>query len=108
MGSLGGDLEKVGSRRGNGEGVGLEIGTPHKLGRVAGDAVVPEVHLILGDQVRGHDGAGIRVVAELRVEGLGLTDGGIGGIGRRLSSVLWGSLDRVLALDTVDHEAGHR
>ena len=53
VGSLGGDLEEVGSRRGDGEleGVGIEIGTPHELGRVAGDAVVPEVHLILGDQV---------------------------------------------------------
>jgi len=53
---------------------------------------------------------GVRVVAEPRVEGLGLADGGRGGGGRRggrLSSVLWGSLDRVLALDKVDHEAGH-
>ena len=104
VGSHGGDLKEVGSRRGNGEGVGLDIGTPHELGRVAGDAVVPEVHLILGDQVGGDDGAGVRVVPELRVEGLGLAEGGRGG---RLSSVLWGSLDRVLALDTVDHEAGH-
>ena len=56
---LGGDLEEVGSGRGNGEGVGLEVGTPHELGRVAGDAVVPEVLLILGDQVRGDDGAGV-------------------------------------------------
>jgi hypothetical protein len=107
VGSLGGDLEEVGSRRGDGEGVGLEIGTPHELGRVAGDAVVPEVHLILGDQVGGDDGAGVRVVAELRVEGLGLAEGGRGRRGGRLSSVLWGSLDRVLALETVDHEAGH-
>ena len=107
VGSLGGDLEEVGSRRGNGEGVGLDIGTPHELGRVAGDAVVPEVHLILGDQVGGDDGAGVRVVAELRVEGLGLAEGGRGRRGGRLSSVLWGSLDRVLALDTVDHEACH-
>jgi hypothetical protein len=63
--------------------------------------VVPEVHLILGDQVGGDDGAGVRVVAELRVEGLGLAEGGRGRRGRRggrLSSVLWGSLDRVLRL----------
>ena len=104
VGSLGGDLEEVGSKRWNGEGVGLDIGMLHELGRVAGDAVVPEVHLILGDQVGGDDGAGVRVVPELRVEGLGLAEGGRGG---RLSSVLWGSLDRVLVLDTVDHEAGH-
>ena len=59
MGSLGGDIKEVGSRRGDGEGVGLDIGTPHKLERVAGDAVVPEVRLILEDQVRGDDDTGV-------------------------------------------------
>lgn len=44
VGSLGGDLEEVGSRWGNGEGVGLEIGMPQEFGRVAGNAMVPEVH----------------------------------------------------------------
>lgn len=58
VGSLGGDFEEAGSRRGDGEGVGLEIGTPHEFGRVAGDAVIPEVFLILGDQVGG-DGEGV-------------------------------------------------
>ena len=59
VGSLGGDFEEVGSRRGDVEGVGLEIRTPEEFGRVAGDAVVPEVHLELGDQVGGDDGEGI-------------------------------------------------
>ena len=71
VGSLGGDLEEIDSRWRDGEGVGLEIGTVHELGRVAGDAVVPEVHLVLGDQVGGDDGVSVRVVAELREEGLG-------------------------------------
>jgi len=56
--SLGRDAEEAGSRRRDaGKGVGLEIRTPQELGRVAGDAMVPEVHLILGDQVGGDDGA---------------------------------------------------
>ena len=59
VGSLGGDFEKAGSRHGDGEGVGLEIGMPHEFGRVAGDAVIPEVHLELGDQVGGNDGEGV-------------------------------------------------
>ena len=32
--------------------------------------MVPEVHLVLGDQVGGDDGVSVRVVAELREEGL--------------------------------------
>ena len=107
VGSLGGDLKKVGSRRGDGEGVGLDIGTPQKLGRITGDAVVIEVHLILRDQVRGDDGVSVRVVAELRVEGLSVAEGGRSRRGGRLSSVLWRSLDRGLAPETVYHEAGH-
>jgi hypothetical protein len=79
VGSLGGNLEKIDSRRGDGEGVGLEIGMVHELGRVAGNAVVPEVHLILGDQVGGDDDVSVRVVAELREEGLGIAEGGRGG-----------------------------
>ena len=59
MDSLGGDLEEARPRRGDGEGVGLEVRTPEEFGRVAGDAVVPEVHLELGDQVGGDDSEGI-------------------------------------------------
>jgi len=55
--SLGRDVEEVGSRRRGAEGVGLEIRTPQELGRVARNTMVPEVHLILGDQVGGDDGA---------------------------------------------------
>ena len=110
---LGGDLKEVGSRRGDGEGVGLDIGTPQKLGRITENAVVIEVHLILRDQVGGNDGVSVRVVAELRVEGLSVAEGGRGRKGgrsrrgRRLSSVLWRSLDHGLAPETVYHEAGH-
>ena len=57
--SLLGDFEEAGSRRGDGEGVGFEIRPPHELGRVVGDAVVPKVHLILGNQVGGDDGVGV-------------------------------------------------
>jgi hypothetical protein len=100
VGSLSGDLEEIRSRWANGEGVGFEIRTVHELGRVAGEAVVIEVHLVGGDQVGGDDGVSVRVVAELR--------GSRGGRrGRRLSSVLWRSLDGGLAPETVDHEAGH-
>jgi len=59
VGSLGGDFEEVGSRRGDGEGVGLEIGMPYEFWRVARDAVIPEVHLELGDQVRGNNGESV-------------------------------------------------
>jgi len=113
VGSLGGDLEEIRSRRGDGGGVGFEIRTVHELGRVPGDAVVIEVHLVHGDQVGGDDGVSVRVDAELREEGLGVAEGGRGRKGRRgrrgrrLSSVLWRSLDRGLAPETVDHEAGH-
>ena len=65
MGSLGGDLKKMGSRQQGGEGVHLEIGMVHELGRVAEDAVVPEVHLVLGDQVGGDDSVNIQVIAKL-------------------------------------------
>ena len=49
VGSLDGDLEEVGSRWGDGKGVGLEIRMPPELGGVTGDAMVPGVLLILGD-----------------------------------------------------------
>jgi hypothetical protein len=48
--------------------------------------VVPEVHLVLGDQVGGDDSVSIRVVAELREEGLSVAEGGRGG---RDSRVGW-------------------
>ena len=55
MDSLDGNVEESGSRRAGREGVDLDVGTPHELGRVGGDAVIPELHLILGDQVGGDD-----------------------------------------------------
>ena len=41
-------------------------------GRIAGDAVVIEVDLILRDQVGGSDGVSVRVDAELREKGIGV------------------------------------
>ncbi len=104
VGSLGGDLEEMGSRRvdGDSEGVGIEIGTVHKLGRVAGDTMVSEMHLVLGDQVGGDDGVSVRVVAE---GGRG-RKGGRDRRGGQLSNV-WRSPSRGVASKTIDHEAGH-
>jgi len=59
VGSFVGGFEEAGSKRGDGEGVGLEIGTPHEFGRVAGNAVIPVGHLELGDQCGGDDGEGV-------------------------------------------------
>lgn len=88
MNSLGGDFEEAGSRREDGEGVGLEIRTPHELGRVARDAVAPEVSLIFRDQVGGDDDEGVWVRAEPQEESIRLADGGRGGRGRRARGVL--------------------
>ena len=47
--SLDGNVEESGSRRAGRERVDLEVGTPHELGRVGGDAAIPPLPLILGD-----------------------------------------------------------
>jgi len=107
MGSLGRDLEETGASRRDREGVRLEVRTPHEL--EIPDAVVVEVHLVSRDHVGGYDGEGLRVAAEPRPEGLGITGGGRGGRGRRggqLSTVLCGRLGLVDANETVYHEAG--
>ena len=113
MDSLDGNVEESGSRRAGREGVDLDVGTPHELGRVGGDAVIPELHLILGDQVRGDDAVNVRAVTVLRVARLDRVDGARGGRdgggrrGVRLRGVLWRSPHRVLILEDVQHEASH-
>jgi hypothetical protein len=62
VGSLGGDSEEAVSKLQDREVVGLEIRTIQEFGRAAGDAVVPEIYLELGDQVGSDDGEGLRVV----------------------------------------------
>ena len=61
MGSLGRDLEEMGARRRDGEGIRLEVRAPHEL--EIPDAVVVEVHLVFRDHIGGYDGEGIRVAA---------------------------------------------
>ena len=83
VGSLGGDSEEAVSRLRDREVVGLQVRTIHEFGRFAGDAVVPKVHLELGDQVGSDDGEGGRVGAELGEEGLRLAHDGGGWKGLR-------------------------
>ena len=68
MSGLGRDFEEAGSECRDGEGIDLEIRTPQKWRSDAGDAVIKESPLELGDQTGGDDGEGIRVVTELRVK----------------------------------------
>ena len=115
VGSLGGDSEEAVSRLRDREVVGLQVRTIHEFGRFAGDAVVPKVHLELGDQVGSDDGEGGRVGAELGEEGLRLAHDGGGWKGlrggrrwRRTRSALRGRLGwGVLAHQPVDLKAGH-
>ena len=111
-GSLGVGLEEAFSDLWHAEGVGFEVGAPHQLRRVLGEAVVPEVDLVLGHQVGSDDGRGRRDATELREEGVGIAqDGGAwkgrrGGRRRRsLGTSLCGSLGVVLAPQQLDLEA---
>lgn len=58
MRSLDGDGEVAVSAYGHGEGVLLKVGAPQERGRAAGEAVVIEVALVLGDEVGSDDGEG--------------------------------------------------
>ena len=61
MGSFCRYLEETGARRRDGEGIRLEVRTPHEL--EIPDAVVVEVHLVFRDHIGGYDGESVRVTA---------------------------------------------
>lgn len=75
------DIVEAGASQRDGEGVYLEVRTPQELD--IPDTVVVEARLVLGDHVGRYGGEGLRVVAQLRPDGLGVTEGRRAGRGKK-------------------------